>query len=98
MPDLFDGATFPTVESGVAHAESRIGFDVVVERGVAAAADLPPETVYAGFSMGVMPAQKLVQTREGALAGLFLHSAIPPDLLRPLLARRRARPDPRDAG
>ncbi len=83
VPDLFDGATFPTVESGVEHAESKIGFDVIIERGVAEAADLPPGTVYAGFSMGVMPAQKLVQTREGALAGLFLHSAIPPTYFAP---------------
>lgn len=83
VPDLFDGATFATVESGVEHAETEIGFDVIVERGVAAAAGLPPETVYSGFSMGVMPAQKLVQTREGALAGLFLHSAIPPTYFAP---------------
>jgi len=83
VPDLFDGATFPTVESGVEHAESKIGFDVIIERGVAMAADLPPETVYAGFSMGVMPAQKLVQTRGGALAGLFLHSAIPSSYFAP---------------
>ena len=82
VPDLFAGATFPTVQSGVDYAES-IGFDVVIERGEAAAAGLPPETVFAGFSMGVMPAQKLVQTRAGALAGLFLHSVVPPDYFSP---------------
>ena len=82
VPDLFEGATFPTVPSGVDHAES-IGFDVLLERGESAAVDLPHETVYAGFSLGVMPAQKLVQTREGALAGLFLHSAVPPDYFSP---------------
>ena len=82
VPDLFDGATFPTVQSGVDHAQS-IGFDVLIERGEAVAAGLPPGTVYAGFSMGVMPAQKLVQTREGALAGLFLHSAVPTDYFSP---------------
>ena len=82
VPDLFEGATFPTVQSGVDHAQS-IGFDVIIERGEAVAASLPPQTVYVGFSMGVMPAQKLLQTREGALAGLFLHSAVPPDYFSP---------------
>jgi dienelactone hydrolase len=82
VPDLFDGATFPTVQSGVDHAQS-IGIEVIIERGEAVAAGLPPGTVYAGFSLGVMPAQKLVQTREGALAGLFLHSAAPPDYFAP---------------
>jgi len=82
VPDLFEGATFPTVQSGVDHAQL-IGFDVIQERGAAAAAGLPPATVYVGFSLGVMPAQRLLQTREGALAGLFLHSAVPPDYFSP---------------
>jgi dienelactone hydrolase len=76
VPDLYDGQTFPTVESGVAHAEE-IGMLEIVAKGVALAEDLPAGTVYAGLSLGVMPAQKLVQTREGALAGLFFHSAGP---------------------
>jgi len=37
------------------------------ERGVRVAGELPPELVYAGFSFGVLPAQKLAQTRPGAL-------------------------------
>ncbi|MDE3064849.1 MAG: dienelactone hydrolase, partial [Acidobacteriota bacterium] len=39
-PDLYDGATFPDVESGVAHAKS-VGFDTVLERGRLAADGLP---------------------------------------------------------
>jgi dienelactone hydrolase len=77
VPDLLEGATFPTVQSGVDHAES-IGFDVIIERGQAAAVGLPADLVYVGFSLGVMPAQKLAQTRAGALGALFLHSAAPP--------------------
>jgi dienelactone hydrolase len=76
VPDLFDGATLPDVDSGVAHARS-IGFDVVCDRGVAAAQEWPAALVYAGFSMGVMPAMKLAQTRPGALGAVFLHGAIP---------------------
>jgi dienelactone hydrolase len=76
VPDLFDGATFATVEEGVAHAE-KIGFDVITERGVEAAAGLPDGSVYAGFSLGALPAQKLAQVRPGALAALIYHGGVP---------------------
>ena len=76
VPDLFEGRTFATVEEGVAHA-SEIGFGAVMERGVAAAADLPADLVYAGISLGVMPAQRLAQTRPGARGALLLESAVP---------------------
>ncbi|GAB3923436.1 dienelactone hydrolase [Microlunatus endophyticus] len=75
-PDLFDGRTFGDVESGVAHAQ-QLGFGQVFARGVAAADELPTELVYAGFSMGVMPAQKLTQTRLGAVGALFYDSCLP---------------------
>lgn len=75
-PDLYEGRTFPTVEEGVAHA-GEIGFGNVLERGVRAADDLPTDLVYAGFSLGVMPAQKLTQTRPGARGALFFHSCLP---------------------
>lgn len=75
-PDLFDGRTFDTVESGVDHARE-LGFDNVREAGVAYAQDLPAEVVYAGFSLGVMPAQQLAQTRAGARGALFFDSCLP---------------------
>ncbi len=75
-PDLFDGHTFATIDEGIAHA-GEIGFGEVLERGVRAAGDLPEHVVYAGFSMGVMPAQKLTQTRPGARGALFYHSCLP---------------------
>lgn len=75
-PDLFDGRTFATVEEGVSHAEE-LGFDAVTERGVRAAGGLPAELVYAGFSLGVLPAQKLAQTRPGARGALLFHSCVP---------------------
>lgn len=75
-PDLFDGHTFPTLDEGMAHART-VGFGSVLDRGVAAAELLGPELVYAGFSMGVMPAQKLAQTREGASGALFFDSCLP---------------------
>jgi dienelactone hydrolase len=55
-----------------------VGFDKILERGVRTADDLPAELVYAGFSMGVMPAQQLAQTRPGARGALFFHATLPP--------------------
>ena len=75
-PDLYEGTTFEELEDGVGHAR-QVGFDVIIERGVAAAQDLPAEIVYAGFSLGVLPAQKLAQTRPGARGALLLHATIP---------------------
>ena len=75
-PDLYEGATFTTVEDGVAHARS-IGFDTVLERGRKAAEELPTDLVYAGFSLGVMPAQLLAQTRPGGRGAVLLHGALP---------------------
>ncbi len=77
-PDLFDGRTFDSIEDGQAFA-GEIGFDNVVERGVRAADGLPAELVYAGISLGVMPAQKLAQTRPGARGALFFESCVPPE-------------------
>lgn len=76
-PDLFEGRTFGTLEEGVAHAEE-VGFGEVIERGVRAVQDLPEAVVYAGFSLGVLPAQKLAQTRPGARGALFFYSCVPP--------------------
>ncbi|WP_433530777.1 dienelactone hydrolase family protein [Micromonospora sp. CA-263727] len=75
-PDLYDGATFATLDEGVAHAES-IGFGEIIRRGTAAAQPLPGRMVYAGCSLGVLPAQSLTQTRPGALGALLLYGAVP---------------------
>ena len=45
--------------------------------GRLAAEDLPNELVYAGFSLGVMPAQMLAQTRPGAKGALLFSAAFP---------------------
>ncbi len=75
-PDLYDGNTFATLDEGIGYAK-QIGFNVILERGVEAANDHPAELVYAGFSMGVMPAQMLTQTRPGALGALFYSACLP---------------------
>lgn len=75
--DLFDGQTFGSIEEGQAFCDT-VGFAEIRERGVRSVADLPTQLVYAGFSLGVMPAQKLLQTRPGALGGLFYHGFADP--------------------
>ncbi len=75
-PDLFEGRTFETLDQGLAHAEE-IGFGAMIDRGLRAVEGLPAELVYAGFSLGVLPAQKLAQTRPGARGALLFHSCLP---------------------
>jgi len=76
-PDLFEGRTFGTIEEGLGFA-AQIGFpDEVIERGVRAVEGLPAGLVYAGFSLGVLPAQMLAQTRPGARGALLFYSCVP---------------------
>ncbi|MDU0306659.1 dienelactone hydrolase family protein [Rhizobium sp. 10PS4] len=75
-PDLFDGRTFSSIEAGIAYI-GEIGFDAMRERGVHLADELPAGLVYAGFSFGVLPAQKLAQTRPGARGALLFYSCLP---------------------
>jgi dienelactone hydrolase len=75
-PDLYDGKTFASIDDGVGYAKE-VGFAAIAERGRLAAEGLPNELVYAGFSLGVMPAQELAQTRTGARGALFFSAAFP---------------------
>jgi len=76
-PDLFGGRTFGSIEEGMQYAEE-IGFpDEVIDRGARAVEGLPAGLVYAGFSLGVLPAQKLAQTRPGARGALLFSACVP---------------------
>ena len=74
-PDLYDGEVFDDLEAGLAKRDA-LGIPEIAGRGAAAVQTLPADLVYAGFSLGVVPAQMLVQTRPGARGALFYHSAI----------------------
>jgi dienelactone hydrolase len=76
-PDLFDGRTFTSIDEGLGYVQG-VGFGEMIERGVQAAEELPNELVYGGFSLGVLPAQKLAQTRPGARGALLFYSSVPP--------------------
>ena len=75
-PDLFDGQTFGTLEEGMEFARGA-GFGALADRGMAAAAGIGPDVVYAGFSFGVTIAQRLAQTRPGARGALLVYSCLP---------------------
>jgi dienelactone hydrolase len=75
-PDLFEGRTFATIEAGVGYARET-GWGEIMARGERAAEGLTNDLVYAGTSLGVVPAQMLAQTRAGARGALFFSSCLP---------------------
>lgn len=77
LPDLYDGRIFPDVAQGVAYARE-VGFGTLLDRGRRAADGLPAGLVHAGFSLGVVPAQALAQTRPGAKGALLVDACLPP--------------------
>jgi dienelactone hydrolase len=76
-PDLYEGRVFDNLKDGLAHVRQN-GFAAIIERGQAAANALPHALVYAGFSLGVMPAQKLAQSRAGARGALLFDACVSP--------------------
>jgi dienelactone hydrolase len=76
-PDLYDGEVFDTYEAGFAKLEAIGGIAAVMERTHAAAAHLPADVVYAGFSNGGGSAQLLALTRPGARGAVLMHAALP---------------------
>lgn len=76
VPDLYEGNTFEDLDEGIAYAR-QTGFGTVRQRGLDAADGLGDGLVYAGFSLGAMPAQQLAQTRPGARGALLFHACVP---------------------
>jgi dienelactone hydrolase len=74
-PDLFDGRVFEELSDGLSYADE-LG-PTLMDRARTAAEGLPAEVVHAGFSLGVMPAQMLAQTRPGARGALLFHACVP---------------------
>jgi dienelactone hydrolase len=78
-PDFFAGRTFDEYPPAFEWLESIGGIPDVIARTTAAASDLPRDLVYAGFSLGGVPAELLAATRPGAKGLILLHTAIPLD-------------------
>jgi dienelactone hydrolase len=76
VPDLFGGRTFESIDEGAAYTRSDDApdFDALADEIVA---DLSAELVYAGLSWGVMPAQRLAQTRPGATGAVLIDACVP---------------------
>ncbi len=89
-PDLYDGNTFTDLDDGIGYAK-QVGFETIGERGQLAADGLPDGLVYAGFSLGVMPAQELAQTRPGARGALLFSAAFPASEFGGARGRRESR-------
>jgi dienelactone hydrolase len=77
MPDLYDGRTFATIDEGMGYSEEIGGPMAIVERARAAVEELPSEVCYIGFSLGVLPAQSLAQTRRGAHGAVLCYASLP---------------------
>ncbi len=77
-PDLYDGRTFAEIEEGLAYSQELGGPEGIVDRARALVESLPGEVVYVGFSLGVLPAQSLAQTRPGARGAVLCYSAVEP--------------------
>src|SRR5690554_1922803 len=75
-PDLFEGKTFSSIDDGVGYARE-VGFGEIMSRASRAVESLPRELVYIGFSLGVVAAQMLAQTREGARGAVLCYSCLP---------------------
>ena len=77
VPDLYEGRTFTTIPDGVEYAQ-HVGFPQIIERARVAVEGLRPGVVFGGFSLGVMPAQMLAQTRSGTRGAFLLHGCVEP--------------------
>ncbi len=77
VPDFFEGKTFGSIEAGQSYLGEIGGIPSILERARLAADSLNPDVVFAGFSLGVAPAQMLAQTRSGARGALLYHACLP---------------------
>lgn len=79
-PDLFGGKVFDDLEAGAAERDA-IGVPELLRRATEAVDGLPQDLVYAGFSMGTMPAQLFAGTRPGARGALLMQGGAAPEHL-----------------
>ncbi len=76
-PDLYDGATFETLVPA-ASKRDEIGIPHLIARAEASVEPLPPDLVYAGFSMGTGAAELLAATRPGARGAILIAGGLTP--------------------
>lgn len=77
-PDLYDGQVFDEAEAGVAHMRW-LGWERLVARAEAAAAEMAGPFVAVGLSLGAGLCAHLASTRPGVRGVLMLYSGEPPE-------------------
>ena len=80
-PDYFDGEVFDDLDEG-ARKRDALGMGEIIGRAGETVAGLPDDLVFAGFSLGAVPAELLTATRPGARGAILMHSAIPVEAFR----------------
>jgi dienelactone hydrolase len=75
-PDYYDGEVFDDLDDGL-RKRDELGYAEITQRAREAVADLPAGLVFAGFSLGAVPAELLAAARPGARGALLMHAAIP---------------------
>ncbi len=75
-PDYYDGEVFDDLDEGL-RKRDELGYAEIARRAKEAVAELPAGLVFAGFSLGVVPAELLAAGRPGALGAVLMHSAVP---------------------
>ncbi len=75
-PDYYDGEVFGDLEEGLRKRDD-LGYAEIVRRARGAVAGLPAGLVFAGFSLGAVPAELLAAGRPGTLGAVLMHAAIP---------------------
>jgi dienelactone hydrolase len=75
-PDYYDGEVFDDLDEGLCKRDE-LGYAKIAQRARGAVARLPAELVFAGFSLGAMPAELLAATTPGTRGAVLMHAAIP---------------------
>ena len=75
-PDYYDGEVFDDLDEGL-RKRDELGYDGIYRRAREAVADLPAGLVFAGFSLGAVPAELLAAAAAEARGAVLMHAAIP---------------------
>jgi len=75
-PDYYDGEVFDDLDEGL-RKRDELGYAEIARRANETVAELPAGLVFAGFSLGVVPAELLAASRPGALGAVLMHAAVP---------------------
>ena len=75
-PDLYDGEVFDDLDDGLRKRDA-LGYAEIARRARESVAGLPAGLIFAGFSLGAVPAELLAASRPGARGAVLMHGAVP---------------------